>query len=145
MSYPVDQPMNPDEWMELPAPAPALSDAEAERVARFEAAPAAPESEDPALWATLSDLIPCNDFAGCADECECVEGELRLAVLRLIVAERVHHTDCGDDEDCCNATGHRARLVNKAAALTGDHLRARRTALRGEPQADDGTQGIWLR
>jgi hypothetical protein len=114
-----------------------LTDAEAERVARFEAAPAAPESEDPALWATLSDLIPCNDFAGCADECECAEGELRLAVLRLIVTERTHHTDCGDDEDCCNATGHRARLVNKAAALTGDHLRSRRTALRGEPQADD--------
>jgi hypothetical protein len=122
-----------------------LSEVEAQILARFEAAPAAPESEDPALWATLSDLIPCNDFAGCADECECAEGELRLAVMRLIVTERVHHTDCGDDEDCCNATGHRARLVNKAAALTGDHLRARRTALRGEPQADDGPQGIWLR
>lgn len=108
----------------MTAPVPGVERDRAARLAAIEAAPPAPESDDPALWEQLSDLIPCNPYVGCSDECDCAEGELRLAVQRLIVAERVHQEDCGDDEDCCNATSQRARLVNEAAALTGADVRA---------------------
>ena len=96
--------------------APLPSPEEQAVIDRFEAAKPAPEAHDPAIWAALSDLIPCPEFGDCGDECECVEGELRLAIERLIMAERLHRADCEGDA-CCVALERRVRVVNQAAAI----------------------------
>ena len=97
-------------------PAPALSSAEAARVARFEAAPAAPESHDPAIWEALSELLPCHPDMDCTEECECTSGELRLAMERLIMRERWHMANC-ESGSCCDRSHRLAMRVDVLGML----------------------------
>ena len=78
-----------------------FTDAEQAALARIEAAELAPEAYDPAIWRALTDLLPCHPDVGCADECECTSGELRLAIERLIMRERFHMSTCESD-GCCD-------------------------------------------
>lgn len=95
-------------------PAPPLTEAEAERVARFEAAPPAPESYDPTIWEALSELLPCHPEQDCTDECECTSGELRMAMERVILRERTHMADCEGD-GCCDRSHRLAMHVDVLA------------------------------
>ena len=90
--------------------------AEAEHLVRIEAAEPAPESYDPAIWSSLTDLLPCHPEQGCTDECECTSGELRLAMERLIVGERTHMADCEGD-GCCDRSHWLAMRVENLAIM----------------------------
>lgn len=82
----------------------------------WEAREAAPEAHDPAIWAALTELLPCHPDMDCAEECECTSGELRLAMERLIMRERTHMADCESD-GCCDRS-HRLAMRVDVLAMT---------------------------
>lgn len=96
-----------------------FTDEQRAKLAEFDAAPPAPESHDPRIWESLTDLLPCHPDHGCTDECECTAGEVRLAAERLVMAERLHQAECEGDGCCDRISRLAARTANEQRMAAG--------------------------